>query len=219
MPEASQELLSLLTFLMPGFLVAWVIYSFTPHSKPNQFERTVQALIYTLAIRFFVDCERQLLEWIGTWHSFGIWSKNSEFLASFSTAILVGAGISVLLNRDYLHSLLRRFGLSKASSYPSEWCTVFYQLPRYCILHLKDERRLYGWVHLWSTNHENGHFFITEASWLGDREVPQDALEGILIGVKEVLWIEFIKQPEERHEEKESAFTAAPAIDQAEPIT
>ena len=54
MPEISKEVVSLLIFLMPGFLSAWVIYGLTSHTKPVQFERVVQALIYTVSIKAMV---------------------------------------------------------------------------------------------------------------------------------------------------------------------
>jgi len=47
MPEISAEVIALLQYLAPGFLVTWVYFGLTSHEKPSQFDRTVQALIYT----------------------------------------------------------------------------------------------------------------------------------------------------------------------------
>ena len=44
MPEISKDLVSLLQYLLPGFLVAWVIYGLTSHEKPVQSERIIHQL-------------------------------------------------------------------------------------------------------------------------------------------------------------------------------
>ena len=61
MSELTTDVVSLLQYLLPGFLVAWVLYGLTPHQKPSQFERVVQALIFTLAVRVLVFVERIVL--------------------------------------------------------------------------------------------------------------------------------------------------------------
>ncbi|MDP9620179.1 hypothetical protein [Stenotrophomonas geniculata] len=45
---------TLLTYLLPGFLAAWVFYGLTSHPKPPQFERTVEALVFTFAVQALV---------------------------------------------------------------------------------------------------------------------------------------------------------------------
>ena len=67
MPELSKEVVALLTFLMPGFLVAWVFYGLTSHAKPVQFERVIQALIFTLGVKAVVFVEQIALEYAGRW--------------------------------------------------------------------------------------------------------------------------------------------------------
>jgi len=41
----------LFQFLLPGFLSAWIFYGFTAFEKPNQFERVIQALIFTIFVQ------------------------------------------------------------------------------------------------------------------------------------------------------------------------
>lgn len=41
----------LLLFLLPGFLSAWIFYGLTAHPKPSQFERTVEALVFTFVVK------------------------------------------------------------------------------------------------------------------------------------------------------------------------
>ena len=73
----------------------------------------------------------------------------------------------------------------------------------YVVLHFEDERRLYGWPIEWPSEPGNGHFLITEASWLDEKgkEIPLTGVESILIDARQVKWVEFMKKTwEESHE-------------------
>ena len=48
---ASSETVKILAFLLPGFVAAAVFYSLTSHPKPSQFERVVQALVFTAIVQ------------------------------------------------------------------------------------------------------------------------------------------------------------------------
>ena len=82
MPEISKEAVALLTYLLPGFLVAWLFYSFTSYPKPPQPERIIQALIFTLLVSALVIAEKLLLLFAGKWYSLGVWDKDTEVIAS-----------------------------------------------------------------------------------------------------------------------------------------
>ena len=51
MEHVAPAVVDLLQFLLPGFLAAWVFYAFTSYQKPSEFERVIQALIFTLLIK------------------------------------------------------------------------------------------------------------------------------------------------------------------------
>ena len=197
MPELAKETVALLTFLLPGFLVAWVIYALTSLPKPVQLERVIQALVFTLFVKAFVVAEQWLLERIGSIYSVGHWTLNSELAASLVTALALGLFGSWVANRDRLHGYLRRKGISQRSSRPSEWCDVLskYELP--VTLHFKDDRRLFGWPEEWPSDPEKGHFFIVLPSWIHEAE-PQamTSVEGILVNVTDVRFVEFVKRKE-----------------------
>lgn len=59
--DVSKDILALLTQLMPGFLTAWVVYGLTTYTKPSQFERIVQALIYSFMVSALVAVAEPLL--------------------------------------------------------------------------------------------------------------------------------------------------------------
>jgi hypothetical protein len=196
--ELSKEVVNLLTYLLPGFLVGWIFYSLTNHQKPTQFERIIQALIFTLIISFFVVLERIALIFVGQWFQLRPWDKDAELIASVLSALSFGFFISYLTNKDSLHRCLRRFGFSQRSGSANEWCTVFSPREQFVVVQLKDERRLYGWPKVWPSDPQKGHLFITLASWVhGAEPVELTEAEGVLIDVKDIAHLEFVKQPQE----------------------
>mgnify|MGYP000904022941 CR=1 FL=1 len=193
MPELSKDLIALLSYLVPGFLVAWLFYALTSHQKPAQLERVIQALIFTLVVNCLVVLERGASLWIGHRISFGEWTKDSELVASIATAIAFGLLAVHIANTDVLHKWLRDRNLSKQSSHPTEWCTTFELNKSYVVLEMKDGRRLYGWPQIWPSNFEKGHLYITEASWIhGEEPVEMPINSGVLIPVNDVQHVEFI---------------------------
>ncbi len=87
--ELAKDFVVLLTYLLPGFLAAWVFYGLTSHPKPSQFERVVQALIFTLIIQTLVPPCQWVLESIGTVWSIRPWDRTSEGLTSVVLVVFV----------------------------------------------------------------------------------------------------------------------------------
>ncbi|SUP44184.1 Uncharacterised protein [Vibrio furnissii] len=54
MENLTNDIITLLQYLLPGFVAAWMFYSLTSYPKPSQFERVVQALIFTIFIQAIV---------------------------------------------------------------------------------------------------------------------------------------------------------------------
>jgi hypothetical protein len=115
MGEVGGELVPLLNYLMPGLLAAWLFYGLTPHQKPAQFERVVQALIFTFLVRCFIDAAKIVS---GAYSSF---ITNNAVILSAMAAILVGFIASCLANSDIFYATFRRMGITRETSYPSEW--------------------------------------------------------------------------------------------------
>jgi Family of unknown function (DUF6338) len=196
MPELSKDLIALLSYLAPGFLMAWVFYALTNHVKPTQFERVVQALVFTVIVKALVSAVQWLLETIGSkLFVVGEWTTNVEIALSLLTALALGVAFSVATNRDSFFGFLRKWKLSERSGDPSEWGYVFTTHKNYVVLHLADDRRLYGWPEVWPTSQETGCFFLVKFSWLTDGDpIEMTSDEGILVNVKDVKFVEFVKQ-------------------------
>lgn len=198
MDSMASELISLLRYLLPGFLAAWVFLGLTAHEKSSQFERIIQAFIFTLFVQFLIAVISMLK--IDKFAYFeNLAPESQKDIISVICAIIIGLLFSLLANKDWLHSILRKAKITGQTSYPSEWFGAFNTRQKsYVVLHLHDKRRIYGWPHEWPRSSENGHFYVVQASWLvgngKEHYLENDGVEGILINVKDVKWVEFMKQ-------------------------
>lgn len=193
MDSITTEVLNALQFLLPGFIAAWIFHGLTPFPKPEQFERVVEALIFTMVIQALVVVVSALATWVGNFWAIGEWSGDAEVVWSVILAALVGLLFSRWSNHDTLHKLLRKLRFTSLSSYPSEWYSAFDCSRTYVVLHLTGERRLYGWPEQWPSDPRRGQFWIAEAEWLLESErIPLAGVEKVLIPASEVQMVEFM---------------------------
>ena len=186
MSWASSEIVTVLIFLLPGFVAAAIFYSLTSHPRPSDLERVIQALIFTVIGQAIVTAI--LLSGISPL------IKKWELVAAVLIAVLLALIAAYVSNNDTMHGILRRIRVTKETSYPSEWYSAFSRHPNcYVVLHLKGERRLYGWPEEWPSRSDQGHFRIAEGEWLIDEERrPATGVSAILIPASEVEMVEFL---------------------------
>jgi hypothetical protein len=197
MEEAATSAVEFLRFLLPGFVAAWIFYGFSSHPKPSQFERVVEALIFTMFVQAAVALLRRLLVWFGTqWYSFGTWDSDTDIVWLVISGIALGLIAAWLSHSDRLHQLARDFGITSRVSFPCEWFHAFVRNERWLILHLKDERRLFGWPNVWPSDPARGHFLMGRASWLPTSEDPDyqqtNEIDLVVVNVEDVRWVEFM---------------------------
>lgn len=208
MGETPKDVLALLIQLMPGFLTAWVVYGLTTYTKPAQFERVIQALIYSFIVNTLVEIIRRILMFIGTYIKFGTWNHSTELLCSAFIAIALGISISFFMTNDIFFSFARKLKLTSRTPYPSEWYGAFKNKPpRYVVLHLENNRRIIGYPIEWPTEPTSGHFRLTDAAWLDEdnKEIVLDNDDSILIPAKQIGLVEFLKNQNEVHHAAETA--------------
>jgi hypothetical protein len=196
--DISTDAVTILVFLLPGFTAAWLFYGLTSHPKPSQFERIVQALIFTFVIQALLPVIKLPLEFLGGIVPIRPWDKSAELLASLLLATAFGVLIAHCTNKDSFHRWLRAKGFTSRTSHPSEWFCAFTDNVTYVILHLTDGRRLYGWPKEWPVDPSKGQFYIQVPSWINDdgKAIDLPQLNGILVHVKDVHWVEFINEVE-----------------------
>ena len=105
MGETSKDVLALLSQLLPGFLTAWVVYGLTTYTKPGQFERVVQALIYSFLVSAIVALVARVVLYVGRYWPLGIWDKSSELMVSAVVAILLGIVLAHYSTNDSFFSV------------------------------------------------------------------------------------------------------------------
>ena len=189
MPEPiSIEAVSLLQYILPGFVVGWVIYSLTTYERPTQFQQLIEALIFTALIQGTVVFYKNFL-------SSEFYNKNTNEVALMHS-IVFGVIISILINNDFPHRVLRYLRITSQTTHPSEWAAVLISRKTYIVLHLVGERRIYGWPKEWPQSPKNGHFFLLNYSWLlddgGETIVADNQEDGILIPACDVNMIEVV---------------------------
>lgn len=220
MDEAGETLLDLIFQLLPGFLAAWAFYGLTPYRKPSTFERVVQALIFTAIVKVLVLWARESLAWAARYVSFGTWTPDVEFGWSMASALALGVSLAYFTNRDVIHNVLWRIGVTDGSSYPSEWYKTFACQKRFVVLHLKEDRRLYGWPIDWPDHPDEGQFVLTEAEWLvDDVRIPLAVTERIIVPVAAVEMVELMLTAEEERDQFATCAAVADSCSGQHPLT
>lgn len=180
---------------LPGFVAAAVFYSLTSHPKPGDLDKIVQALVFTMVGRAVGQGMEFAASALGA--PTAGWTGRWDFAVSVAIAVLIALIAAWAANKDWLHAALRKIGVTKETSHPSEWYTAFATNDlSYVILSLRDGRRLYGWPADWPGRSDFGHFRIREAQWLsGGIPISESRIAEIVVPASEVVIIEFLKDP------------------------
>lgn len=199
MDELVKEVIPLLQYLIPGFLTAWIFYSLTAFKRPDTFGQIVQALIFTFVIHGTVLIVKAGLLWVGSkWMVVGQWDVAAEASWSFAIAVSLGLLSCYWATNDKLHAWLRKKDITKQTSYPSEWYSTFARHERFVVLHLNDERRLYGWPSEWPSDPSGGQFVIEGPSWLESTGERPFGADFVVIDSSKVQWVEFTTEVSEQ---------------------
>lgn len=194
MSWVSSEVVGVLVFLLPGFVAAAVFYSLTSHPKPGAFDRVIQALIFTAAGQAITAVV--ILDGSATGERTEQF-KSWEFLLSVAVSVALAFLAAYVLNKDAAHRVFRRLGITRETSYPSEWYSTFARHRCYVVLHMKGQRRLYGWPEEWPSHPDEGHFRIAEGEWLEDgNRTSATGAAAILVPAGEIEMVEFMEHPE-----------------------
>ena len=202
--------------ILPGFITAAIFYTLTAHPKSTEFERVVQALIFTTILKVLLLPIRLVLLAAGRWFALANWTPDIELAWMVVLALPLGLAFAKMANSDYGHRLARGRGLTTRTSYPSEWYGTFVREgQRWIILHLKQDRRLYGWPEEWPDQADKGHFVIDQPEWVmaDSVRVPIHQTIRFLVPASEVERVEFLANSEEMtHTEAETKTLQEPLL-------
>jgi len=199
MPDISADVAALIQYLAPGFIVAWVYFGLTSHTKPSQFERVLQALIYTAIVRALVMIVEKASGIPGEISMRLPSNTDASLITSIVTAVSVGVLAAATTNHDLVYVVLRRLGLTTRTAHPCEWFGIFSTHAQFVTLHLDDGSRVGGWPQVWPADAKKGHFFITQAHRTIDGVYQElTHLEGVVINVERVIYVEVAAATMER---------------------
>jgi hypothetical protein len=195
MDVPSETVIAILTYLLPGFITAALVYVLTPEPRPIPFERVVQALIFTMLVQVGVTAVGAGFRWVGLhWFPIGLWTEQVRLGWSVLLAGILGLFIAWAANTDRIHEFLRTVGLTCQTSFSSEWYGVFSRNKGYIVLHLTGQRRLYGWPEEWPSTPGRGHFVMAQAEWLDEEKRTElTGVDRILIRAEDVEMVELMK--------------------------
>ena len=187
----SSEAINLLTFLLPGFIAGALFFLLTSHPKPSAFERTVQALIFTMTVQIvigpfgFLDPEKFPAPW-----NFPPWPQIFPMLV----AIILGTLWALCINHDLFHRFFRELGITRENSHPSEWYSAFSRIRSLVVLNFEDGRRLVGWPEEWPSDPASGHFLVIRGAWVDkdNKLVLIERADALLVPVSDVRMVEFV---------------------------
>lgn len=212
----AEDAINLLMFLAPGLVAVGIFRSLTSYPPPSLFDQVVQALIFTIVVH--VACWGIIDKFeIGADEGRISWTTPYPPYITLPLATLLAIFLAATYGRDTFHKLLRPLGVTRESSFPSEWYSAFHKHPNcYVILYLINERYVYGWPEEWPSQSDKGHFRLSEYAWLTREEVDEAVIfmypkqeplgqfpyrESILIPVSEVGIVEFMGVlPEDENE-------------------
>lgn len=196
MDGSLSDTIKIMQYLLPGFVAAWVFYSLTSFAKPSQFERVIQALIFTLFVQASVLIVGYGAVTLAEYFHIELWNDDVKFVFSVGVALGIGVLFAYFANNDQLHKYFREKKITRETSYPSEWFGAFLKEVTFVVLHMHDERRLYGWPIEWPSEPSKGHFVLVDPAWVGDDGVENriQGVKNILVDVKDVKWVEFMEK-------------------------
>ena len=196
----SSESIQILVFLLPGFLAAGLFQTLVSSQKPSGFDVIVRAFVFTFFVHLLAEPIVQMAQPI-------IQNKKSSeiyiaIILVFIAAVF-GATAALIWNKDIFHKICRKINLTVLSSnYSTRYAAFSSNLKCYVIMHLKGERRLYGWPKHWPSRPNDNYYLIEEYSWLSDTEDDSNPTNlqnessqqsrQILISESEVEMVEFI---------------------------
>ena len=186
----TSEAISVLIFLLPGCLTSKMFRFLTQHPKPDALGWMVETLAFTAVIHAIMLGVKGLLP-----------VNPLGYLAWTIVPALVLAIVLAWLTQHDVVNWLRRMGVTAETSQPSQWYAAFWKnTDCYVVLHLTDDRRLFGWPFEWPGQADKGHFLMQEAEWLaGEERTELEGVQAILVPARDVRTVEFVKGKQHSH--------------------
>lgn len=203
MKDISLEVLAVLVILLPGFVAARLVQSLVDRSKQSDFDKVIEALVYSFVIYAFYSLWGSGLpiEWSMSKDPTGtdrylVYLHSREMLGIGGISVVLAVVIAAVENHDLSGRLFRLLHITRHTARPSIWSDTFHEYQGFVQVELKDGRHVVGWVLRYSGDPEQASLFLSRAHWLDPEsgnniEIPG---EGILLtkatGIKYIMLLD-----------------------------
>lgn len=220
MKDISLEVLAVLVILLPGFVAARVVQSLADRNKQSDFDKVVEALVYSFVIYAIYSFWGYGLPI--EWSAFKDSAGADRYLVNLHSKELLGIGgisicIALLLaaaeNHDFSGRLFRFLRITRHTARPSIWSDTFHEYQGFAQVELKDGRHVVGWVLRYSGDPKQPSLFLSRAHWVdpsGNIDIPG---KGILLtkatGIRYVMLLDSPKKAEHASSNPPNAAKAA----------
>lgn len=192
-----KDLIPVLVFLLPGFVSAGIVALLVIRKPSEPFSRVIEAFIFTMINLALFTILKSVVTRIP-----GLRVNSQDFFTAGNLsimtlcAVLVGLVWSFEANNQLIFRLLRFLKITSKTTKPSVWIDVLSETKAYVVVHLKDERRIYGWPRRYSDDETERAIFLEQATWLTENgDALNDPPIGILLDKNsDIAFIEFVTE-------------------------
>lgn len=187
------ETLSVLAFLIPGFLSS-LILDHTVFRKPRDVARAlIEALVFSFIFYVILAAVSgkspvTLTETQG--------SNAREYSIRFEAAMMLWLlGLSVLfplviafaVNNDLTTALLRRLKITLRTSRANTWLDVLSTEERYIVVNFVDGRRLHGWPMYFANTPSEACLYVYNPAWIDNGNYVELDIHGLFLVKKDLI--------------------------------
>lgn len=218
MGEFRFEAITLLVILLPGFLAARIEQRLVVNPEQNEFDKTIEALLYSFFIYLtFTAINRSFpvsltIGKAGESSTYSINASPFKLALLPLIAIVLAALTALASNQDLFGRFFRGLGVTRRTWRASIWSDVFHNFGGVVQVELADGRSVIGWLKYYSDRAENASLFLERASWVGAGATDPVTIDGPGIfltsesGIRSILFLRY-ETPQEQEKPRSASST------------
>jgi Family of unknown function (DUF6338) len=186
--------------LLPGFLAARIEQRLTVNPKQTEFDKTIEALLYSFFIYLVFTAIFHSLpvslkaEKVGETIHYSIVANALRLALLPLIALALSGVVSFAANNDYFGRIFRGLRVTRRTWRSSTWADVFHNFGGVVQVELLDGRCVLGWLKFFSDRPEDGTVFLERAAWVNaDGGLEEIQGPGILLtqqsGIRSVMFL------------------------------
>lgn len=190
----STEALTILIFLLPGFVVQLVVTTLYPGRDKDKLRFFIKSLGYTLIIQLL---SQSTLAPVAQDFTFLFQINNGMLpvkirIDSFIISIILGLAVSYSIRFDIIMSLLRLVKVTEKTSLSCTWEDVFIGESRFVTVTFTDGIRITGTIRHYSDDKSEGMISLANAYWINNNRHERIDVDYVLIpNISDIRSIEF----------------------------